>query len=464
MVKIYIVTTIVFHLSAGEIINLLPLPEETSTTGNIAELSHDKNLTSLEFANVLSAAVNSIAWIPQIIAKSIGYVPSLVNSNNNGEKVEQFVTEFKDSVHNEDAKLTIEELLNKYNYACEVHKVITEDDYVLTLHRIPSNRSPVFLMHGILGSSDDFVIAGVESGLAYKLADLGYDVWMGNARGNKHSRKHALFNPTDERFWDFSWHEIGVYDLSAMIDYALNITQKSSLKYIGFSQGTTTFFVLLSERPEYNDKISVMIALSPVAYISRAKSPVIRLMSPGTTILSQFIKSLGFYEFLPDDSLVRILKLMICGTGPVGDILCSNIAFLTSGYDFAQLNVTNLPVIMGHIPAGSSIKQLAHYGQGLLTNDFAKFDYGEEDNILHYGVSTPPNYALENILVPIAIFYSDSDWLAHPSDVKRLYKRLNSVIDLYRIPFKKFNHLDYIIAKNVTYFVYNRVFRLLALN
>ncbi|XP_022823996.1 lipase 3-like [Spodoptera litura] len=466
MVKVYLVSIIVVHLSSSEVINLLPVPSSEFPTSaeNVTEFLKEKNFTTLEFANVLSAAVNSVAWIPQIIAKTLGYVPSLVNSNNDGDKVELFVKKFRESIYNEDAKLNIEELLNKYNYACEVHKVITEDEYVLTIHRIPNNRASVFLMHGLLGSSDDFILAGVESGLAYKLADLGYDVWLGNARGNKHSRKHAVFDPTDERFWDFSWHEIGVYDLPAMIDYVLNVTEQPSIKYVGYSQGTTSFFVMMSERPEYNEKISVMIALSPVAYIGRAKSPVVRLLSPGTNMLSQFAKSLGVHEFLPDHSLVRILKLMICGTGPIGDILCSNAAFLTSGYDFYQLNVTNLPVVMGHVPAGASIKQLAHYGQLLLSNDFRKYDYGEEENILRYGVPIPPSYALENILVPIAMFYSDSDWLAHPSDVKRLYKRLNSVIDLYRIPYKRFNHIDFIIARNVTYFVYNRVYRLLALN
>lgn len=48
-----------------------------------------------------------------------------------------------------------------------------------------------------------------------------------------------------------------------MIDYALNYTNQDQLVYIGHSQGGTISFVLLSERPEYNDKIAIVHAMTP---------------------------------------------------------------------------------------------------------------------------------------------------------------------------------------------------------
>lgn len=57
---------------------------------------------------------------------------------------------------------------------------------------------------------------------------------------------------------------MGTKDLPTMIDYALNYTEQKSLYYIGYSMGTTTLFVLLSMKPEYNEKISMAICLAPV--------------------------------------------------------------------------------------------------------------------------------------------------------------------------------------------------------
>lgn len=114
--------------------------------------------------------------------------------------------------------------------------------------------------------------------LGFYFSNAGYDVWLGNARSNIFSRKHTFLDPNELLFWQFSWHEIGVYDLSAMIDYILEQTKQTKLIYIGHSQGSTSVFVLLSERPEYNEKIAMVHAMAP-PIILKYNHPLIHFLS-----------------------------------------------------------------------------------------------------------------------------------------------------------------------------------------
>lgn len=45
----------------------------------------------------------------------------------------------------------------------------------------------------------------------------------------------------------------------------------TELHYIGHSQGCTVFFVMITERPEYNSKITSMTALAPAAFVGDIK-------------------------------------------------------------------------------------------------------------------------------------------------------------------------------------------------
>lgn len=369
--------------------------------------------------------------------------------------------QYKFGLNNEDVHLNISQLIFKYGYPVEEHKVKTEDGYIVTMVRIPSEGPVVLLMHGLLGCSDDWVTAGTESGMAYLLADEGYDVWMGNARGNKHSRAHETKIPSTYEFWDFSWDEIGRYDLPAMIDHVLHMRNQTQLIYVGHSQGSTAFFVMSSELPAYNDKISLMVALSAPTAIPNMKSPFLNFLKIITLfhpeLLFSLVKEMGFYEFLPSNDLVKHFRPIVCGTAELAEIICGNIMFLFCGFDSAQLNITQLPVIFSHQPSGASTKQVEHYSQAVISGKFRRFDHGENKNLEKYGSKIPPEYPVEKITTPIALFYSDNDWLVSFDDTEALRKRLQNVVEVYQVPYPHFNHVDYLFAKDVKTLVFSKL-------
>ena len=113
-------------------------------------------------------------------------------------------------------------MVESNGYEALSYAVTTEDGYILKLFRVkglsgsPIQKKPVLLQHGILSSAESFVRNG-SSSLAFQLVDEGFDVWIGNNRGNIYSRGH-LDNLPDDQFFNYSFYEFGKFDLPAMVD------------------------------------------------------------------------------------------------------------------------------------------------------------------------------------------------------------------------------------------------------
>uniref|UniRef100_A0AAG5CW88 Lipase n=1 Tax=Anopheles atroparvus TaxID=41427 RepID=A0AAG5CW88_ANOAO len=367
-------------------------------------------------------------------------------------------------VDSEDGRLTVPQLVAKYGYPVEEHSLTTDDGYRLMLHRIKSNRpnAPVvLLMHGLLCSSADWLLIGPGNALAYLLADRGYDVWMGNARGNRYSRQHDAISPAASSFWKFSWHEIGYYDLPAMIDYILERTGRQRLHYVGHSQGTTGFFVMASTRPEYNAKVIQMQALAPVAYMEHMKSPLLLVMTRFLNTLDILMGLFGIGEFLPNTPILQEISKYICPTTTVNN-LCVHLLFLLGGYNPTQMDPTLIPVLLGHTPAGSATKQLVHYAQEVRSRRFRMYDHGPVKNYLNYRSITPPEYDLSKVTVPVVLYYGLNDFLAAPKDVHRLAGNLPNLKQNVQVNDTLFNHLDFLIANDVKKLLYDEVIERIA--
>ncbi|XP_026468865.1 lipase 1-like [Ctenocephalides felis] len=298
-------------------------------------------------------------------------------------------------------------LISENSYPSQLYKVTTGDGYILSLHRIPNPAGhPVLLFPGLMSTAADFVVNDPEKSLGFILYNLGYDVWLGNSRGTTFSRTHRYLDPdVDKEFWDFSWHEIGVQDLSASIDAILGITGYNSLQYIGHSQGCTALMVLLAERPEYNAKIVSGHLMAPAVYMGNTRSPVFRLFATFNPIIQDNIKN-----------------------------------------------------ILQNYPGGTSAKQLDHFSQLVYSKNFAKFDYGVLKNWQKYGSKRPPEYSWSNIYCKMYIYYGTNDILVVPEDVETLAIKLaKNLIQVHNIPNQQFSHLDFLWAKDVDILVYRKL-------
>ncbi len=215
----------------------------------------------------------------------------------------------------------ITQLIESKGDPCEEHKVITPDGYILGVFRISHGRNsstsgrPVLLQHGLLDAATTWVLNFPDQSLDFILADAGYDVWLGNIRGNRYSRAHVKFNPDqDEAFWDFSWDEMASIDLPSMIYYILNVTKYTQIGYVGHSQGTLIAFAEFGNlnHPVQNN-VSFYVSLAPIAQIGHQKTPLKIFDTDSKELERYWHKLFGRNEFLPASNILKLLGKYACG-------------------------------------------------------------------------------------------------------------------------------------------------------
>ncbi|XP_077533946.1 lipase member N-like isoform X1 [Haemaphysalis longicornis] len=366
-----------------------------------------------------------------------------------------------------DATRNVSEIIRDKGYPVEEYEVTTRDGFVLALQRIPHGREgdfaqrpqycssgrrpPVLILHALLSSSAVWVVNRPDQSLPYVLADAGFDVWLGNVRGNTQS-KHVRYTRVDKEFWDFSFQETIQYDLPDTIDLVLNTTGHRKLFFIGHSLGAAVLFGLLSEKPHYNEKILLFSAMAPAVKYQNMKS-IIRHIFPSFPLLAAFAGIFGRYDFLQYSGIYKYTSGTLCRRWPIRPI-CEKIITGISGEPSHAYNATRLPVYLSDPPSGTSFKNMIHMGQVLQTGKFRKFDLGTRRNHIVYGQESPPEYDLQRVSAPVALFWSEADALITAEDVALLRKDVPNVVLDFRVADVRFCHQEFatgVTAKEAVY-------------
>ncbi|TPX57558.1 hypothetical protein SpCBS45565_g08182 [Spizellomyces sp. 'palustris'] len=369
-----------------------------------------------------------------------------------------------------------EEFARFWGFPFQHHYVTSKDGYILALHRIPTsraehesrkrekalarrsgtrptrqptnNRPVVLLWHGFLMCSEVWVCTpDPKLSLAFTLADAGYDVWLGNTRGNKYSCKHRSLKPTEEAFWDFSMDHLALYDLPDAVDYILKVTGVPSLTYIGFSQGTAQGFSSLSINSKLNKRINLFVALAPAAKPMGLENKVLGTMlniSPEIVFLLFGRKSLLSITLFWQSILTPLSFAWLIDVA---------VRFL---FKWNAEMIDHKNVCYQHLYSYTSVKCVVHWFQIIRNGRFQMYD--ESPTVLPNSSSghVVPKFPTEHIQTPIALFYGGKDTLA---DMNWLLEE--TATPIYCMKVDEYEHICFLWARGLEKTVYPAILGLL---
>ncbi|NWS96342.1 LICH hydrolase, partial [Mionectes macconnelli] len=362
---------------------------------------------------------------------------------------------------NPECFMNVSEIIRYHGYPSEEYEVTTEDGYILAVFRIPAGRNNqntgqrpvVFLQHAFLGDATHWISNMNNNSLGFILADAGYDVWLGNSRGNTWSLRHRTLKPCQKEFWKFSFDEMGKYDIPAELYFIMNKTGQKNVYYIGHSEGTTAGFIAFSTYPELAQRVKVFFGLGAITTCPHATSILVRMTNLPEPLLRLVLGFKGAFH------QIGFLKGPVTQLCTSLDKFCAHVLCYIAGGSIKNLNTSRIDTYVGHSPAGTSVQNIIHWQQLAHTDQFQAYNYGSKENMKKYNQTAPPVYKIEEITIPTAVWSGGEDTFADPKDTARLLSQISNLI--YHEHFPTWGHLDFIWGLDATEKMYMKIIELL---
>ena len=113
-------------------------------------------------------------------------------------------------------------------------------------------------------------------------------------------------------------------------------------------------------------------------------------------------------------------------------------------------NYDRYDVLVGHDPSGTSLQNMEHWKQIVLSGKFQAYDFGSaKENNKHYGQPYPPEWNISNVRTPLRWFGGSSDELADLTDMNFAWSQMNKAAQgFYKI--YDAGHCTFIWGKDMT--------------
>lgn len=196
----------------------------------------------------------------------------------------------------------------------------------------------------------------------------------------------------------------------------------ASIGYIGYSQGGTTIYALLADRPNYSSKVVPIISIAPAVRLDNYHGLSYQIILE-TPLVMSYIKSRGgeCFGFMQETFLQK------CNESYLFKLICNFITYDLLSMNKAQVDPDRVNVIISHLPSGTSCWNILHLLQVMVNKSFAKFDYGSLDNLIKYNSTSPPVYNLSKVQSDdMYIVSSIGDHSADQKDIAILKSLLTS--------------------------------------
>ncbi|CAG9762800.1 unnamed protein product [Ceutorhynchus assimilis] len=337
--------------------------------------------------------------------------------------------------------------------AYKTYQVTTQDGYILSLFQLPrkERRGVVVLQHSLSLDSSVFLVSQKRS-IAMEIYNSGYEVWLPNFRGLPLSDQHIKPDIEKLTYWDFSFHEIGLYDFPAILKLIVNVTGEKVI-VINHSLSSTASLVYAAVKPqEAEAMVKVFVNMAASAFMNHTQTPFRHFIGLQFNVLKPIMESLNIgavgYDFLASLQLLKQLALQMLPRRAFKSFIESFLGFLF-GKTSMGIDDEEFPLVVSVAVQTVSNKITYHYCQLMQSGRFCMYDYGQQENLKRYNSSQPPDYPLMNITTPIFLVISDSDTMSDAWGSNLLYNNLPQAAKIYgKLNIKNVNHADYLIGKD----------------